>query len=306
MRIYENFCELVGNTPLFHLNNIEREYDLKSSILAKLECFNPAGSVKDRAALEMIEDAERRGILKSGATIVEPTSGNTGIGLCAVGVPRGYKVILTMPDTMSVERQLLLKAYGAKIVLTDGALGMQGAIEKAEEILKSDDSAVILGQFDNFANAQAHYNTTGPEIWNDTDGEVDIFVAGIGTGGTITGVARYLKEKNPNVKIIGVEPTSSPFLTRGEKGAHGIMGIGAGFKPEILDLSLIDEIVTVSEDDAYEMGRVLAKSEGVLCGISAAAALFASVKIAKKESGKIIVPLLPDTGERYLSTPMFK
>lgn len=306
MRIYENFCELVGNTPLLHLNNIEREYNLKSSILAKLECFNPAGSVKDRAALEMIEDAERRGILKSGATIVEPTSGNTGIGLCAVGVPRGYKVILTMPDTMSVERQLLLKAYGAKIVLTDGALGMQGAIEKAEEILKSDDSAVILGQFDNFANAQAHYNTTGPEIWDDTDGEVDIFVAGIGTGGTITGVARYLKEKNPNVKIIGVEPTSSPFLTRGEKGAHGIMGIGAGFKPEILDLSLIDEIVTVSEDDAYEMGRVLAKSEGVLCGISAAAALFASVEIAKKESGKIIVPLLPDTGERYLSTPMFK
>lgn len=306
MRIYENFCELVGNTPLLHLNNIEREYNLKSSILAKLECFNPAGSVKDRAALEMIEDAERRGILKSGATIVEPTSGNTGIGLCAVGVPRGYKVILTMPNTMSVERQLLLKAYGAKIVLTDGALGMQGAIEKAEEILKSDDSAVILGQFDNFANAQAHYNTTGPEIWDDTDGEVDIFVAGIGTGGTITGVARYLKEKNPNVKIIGVEPTSSPFLTRGEKGAHGIMGIGAGFKPEILDLSLIDEIVTVSEDDAYEMGRALAKSEGVLCGISAAAALFASVEIAKKESGKIIVPLLPDTGERYLSTPMFK
>ncbi len=306
MRIFENFCELVGKTPLLHLNRIECEYDLKSSILAKLECFNPAGSVKDRAALEMIDDAERRGVLKSGATIVEPTSGNTGIGLCAVGIPRGYNVILTMPDTMSVERQLLLKAYGAKIVLTDGKLGMQGAIDKAEEILKSDENAVILGQFDNVANAKAHYNTTGPEIWADTDGEVDIFVAGIGTGGTITGVAKYLKEKNPNVKIIGVEPTSSPFLTRGEKGAHGLMGIGAGFKPDILDLSLIDEIVTVCENDAYEMGRNLAKSEGILCGISAAAALFASVEIAKKESGKIIVPLLPDTGERYLSTPMFK
>ncbi len=300
MKIYESFSQLVGNTPLLRLNNIN------PNILAKLECLNPAGSVKDRAALEMIEDAERRGVIKSGATIIESTSGNTGIGLCAAGVPRGYKVILTMPETMSVERQLLLKAYGAEIVLTDGALGMAGAIAKAEEIQKSTPDSVILGQFDNVANAAAHYKTTGPEIFSDTDGKIDIFVAGIGTGGTITGIARYLKEQNPDVKIVGVEPENSPFLTKGEKGAHGLMGIGAGFKPEILDLNLIDEIITVKEQDAYKMGRELASKEGILCGITSGASLFAATLLAEKYPDKIIVPLLPDTGERYLSTPMFK
>ncbi len=304
--IYENFTQLVGNTPLLHLNNIEREYSLNSQIFAKVECFNPAGSVKDRAALEMIEDAKRRGILKKGATIVESTSGNTGIGLCAVGVPRGYKVILTMPETMSVERQLLLKAYGAEIVLTSGAEGMAGAIKKAKEICEKTPDAVILGQFENPANSDAHYKTTGPEIWSDLGGRVDYFVAGIGTGGTITGVARYLKEQNPDVKIIGVEPENSAFLSRSEKGAHSLMGIGAGFKPEILDLNLIDEIITVKEEDAYKAGRDLAKFEGMLCGITSGAALYASIVLAKRETKKVIVPLLPDTGERYLSTDMFK
>ena len=306
MRVFESVAELVGNTPLLRLKNIEKEYNLSCKIFAKLECFNPASSVKDRAALFMIKDLEETGKIKKGGTLIEATSGNTGVGLCAVGVPRGYNVILTMPENMSVERQLLLKAYGAEIVLTPKDLGMQGAIDKAKEINKTTENSVIVGQFENHANAKAHYETTAPEIYDDLEGNVDVFVAGIGSGGTITGCARYFKEKNKDIKVVGVEPKNSPFLTKGEKGAHGLMGIGAGFKPEILDLTVFDEITTVKENDAYKMGRDLAQKEGILCGLSSGAALFCAVEKAKTLENKNVVVLLPDTGERYLSTDMFK
>ena len=307
-KIYESVTQLIGNTPLVKLNNFSKGKDLKGEILAKLEFKNPAGSVKDRVALKMVIDAEEKGILKKGATIIEPTSGNTGIGLASVAVARGYKAVLTMPETMSVERRNLLKAYGAEIVLTDGKKGMAGAIEKAEELNKSIEGSVILGQFTNPANPLAHYETTGVEIWNDTDGEVDVFVGGLGTGGTVTGTARYLKEKNSDVKIIGMEPASSPFLTENKAGPHKIQGIGAGFKPEILDLSVIDEIVTVTDEEAYKTANEVAKTEGFLVGISSGGALAAAVKIAQREesAGKTIVVLLPDTGERYLSTNVFE
>ena len=307
-KIYESVTQLIGNTPLVKLNNFSKGKDLKGEILAKLEFKNPAGSVKDRVALKMVIDAEEKGILKKGATIIEPTSGNTGIGLASVAVARGYKAVLTMPETMSVERRNLLKAYGAEIVLTDGKKGMAGAIEKAEELNKSIEGSVILGQFTNPANPLAHYETTGVEIWNDTDGEVDVFVGGLGTGGTVTGTARYLKEKNSDVKIIGMEPASSPFLTENKAGPHKIQGIGAGFKPEILDLSVIDEIVTDTDEEAYKTANEVAKTEGFLVGISSGGALAAAVKIAQREesAGKTIVVLLPDTGERYLSTNVFE
>lgn len=306
MKINNSINELVGKTPLLRLNNIEKMFDTKSKIIAKLECFNPAGSAKDRAALYMIDEAEKKGILKKGATIVEPTSGNTGIALASIGISRGYKVILTMPETMSVERQMLLKAYGAKIVLTPGGKGMAGAVEESERICKETENAVILGQFDNSDNPLAHYETTGPEIFDDTDGKIDIFIAGIGTGGTISGVGRYLKEKNKNIKIIGIEPESSPVITKGISGAHKIQGIGANFVPKNLDLSVCDEIVTVSNENALSMGNTVAKSEGLLIGISSGAAVSAAVEIAKKEKDKNIVVLLPDGGEKYLSTEMYK
>jgi len=307
MKIFNNISELVGRTPLMRLSNLEKEENLNAEILAKLEYLNPAGSIKDRVAKNMIEEAEKCGILKKGATIIEPTSGNTGIGLAAIAAPKGYKVILTMPDTMSVERRNLLKAYGAEIILTDGKLGMTGAIEKAEEIRKNTPFSFLAGQFVNPENPNAHIKTTGPEIWDDTDGKIDIFVAGIGTGGTISGVGKYLKEKNPNVKIVGFEPSASPYLTEGKSGAHGLQGIGAGFKPDILDLNVIDEILTVSNDDAYKMGRFLAKREGIMVGITSGASVYAASLLAKREEnkGKMIVALLPDTGDRYLSTPLF-
>lgn len=306
MKINNSINELVGKTPLLRLNNIEKMFDTKSKIIAKLECFNPAGSAKDRAALSMIDEAEKKGILKKGATIVEPTSGNTGIALASIGISRGYKVILTMPETMSVERQMLLKAYGAKIVLTPGGKGMAGAVEKSERICNETENAVILGQFDNSDNPLAHYKTTGPEIFDDTDGKIDIFIAGIGTGGTISGVGKYLKEKNKNIKIIGIEPESSPVITKGISGVHKIQGIGANFVPKNLDLSVCDEIVTVSNENALSMGNTVAKSEGLLIGISSGAAVSAAVEIAKKEKDKNIVVLLPDGGEKYLSTEMYK
>lgn len=307
MKIFKNISELVGKTPLMRLSNLEKEENLNAEILAKLEYLNPAGSVKDRVAKNMIEEAEKSGILKKGATIIEPTSGNTGIGLAAIAAAKGYKVILTMPDTMSVERRNLLKAYGAEIILTDGKLGMTGAIEKAEEIRKNTPFSFLAGQFVNPENPNAHIKTTGPEIWEDTDGKVDIFVAGIGTGGTISGVGKYLKEKNPDVKIVGFEPSASPYLTEGKSGAHGLQGIGAGFKPDILDLDVIDEILTVSNEDAYKMGRFLAKREGIMVGITSGASVYAASLLAKREEnkGKMIVALLPDTGDRYLSTPLF-
>ena len=307
MNIKNSVCELIGKTPLLRLSRFSRERGLGMAVLAKLEYFNPAGSVKDRVGAKMIEDAEKSGKLKPGATIIEPTSGNTGIGLAAVAASKGYKVILTMPDTMSRERIALLRAYGAELVLTDGALGMTGAIEKAKEIADKTPGSIIAGQFGNPANPKAHYETTGPEIWEDTDGEVDIFVAGVGTGGTLTGTARYLKEKNPNIKIVAVEPAGSPLLSKGVAGAHGLMGIGANFVPEILDTSLIDEIITVTEDEAYAAGRELVKSEGILVGITSGAALHAASLVAKREESKdkVVVALLPDTGERYLSTPMY-
>ena len=307
MNIKKNFSELTGNTPLYELSNIENEIKTDAHILAKLEYFNPAGSAKDRVAVNMIKNAEAEGKLKKGALIIEPTSGNTGIGLAAVASSKGYKVVLTMPETMSVERQNLLKAYGAEIVLTDGKKGMAGAIEKAKEIHESTPGSFLPGQFDNPSNPQAHYLTTGPEIWRDTDGTVDIFVAGIGTGGTITGTAKYLKEKNPAIKIVGFEPEGSPFLTKGTSGAHGLQGIGAGFKPEILDTSLIDEVVTVDDESAYKTVKDLARKEGILVGITSGAAVFVAEQIAKlpENKGKTIVALLPDTGERYLSTPAF-
>lgn len=305
--IYKSFSQLIGNTPLLELENIASCHGLQAQLLAKLEYLNPAGSAKDRVARAMIADAEKKGLLKPGAVIVEPTSGNTGIGLAAVAASRGYKVILTMPETMSAERRAILKAYGAELVLTDGSRGMAGAIEKAKKIAAETPGSILAGQFVNPANPAAHYDTTGPEIWRDTEGAVDIFVAGIGTGGTITGTGRYLKEKNPNVKIIGFEPAGSPYLTKGVSGSHGLQGIGAGFSPDILDLSVVDEIVTVSDEDAYAMGRALGRQEGVLVGITSGAAVWTAVEIGKRpeNAGKTIVALLPDTGDRYLSTPMF-
>ena len=306
--VYEKISDLIGGTPLVELTKLKKAEQLQASVIAKLEGFNPAGSAKDRVAKAMLDDAEEKGLLKPGGTVIEPTSGNTGIGLAAVSAVRGYKTILTMPDTMSVERQNLLKAYGAEIVLTEGAKGMQGAIDKAEELAKEITGSFIPGQFVNKVNAKAHYKTTGPEIWEDTQGTVDIFVAGVGTGGTITGTGTYLKEKNPNIEIVAVEPKSSPVLSGGEKGSHGLQGIGAGFVPEILDTQIYDEIITVDEEDAYAMGRFLARQEGILAGISAGAAVFAAVQVAKRPENKDknIVVILPDSGERYLSTLMFQ
>ena len=307
MKTYEKITDLIGNTPLLKLSNYIKAHSLKADIYAKLEYFNPAGSVKDRIARAMIDDAEKKGLLKPGSVIIEPTSGNTGIGLAAVAASRGYKVILTMPETMSIERRNLLKAYGAELVLTDGAKGMKGAIEKADELAKSTKDSFIPGQFVNPANPAAHIATTGPEIWNDTDGKVDIFVAGVGTGGTLSGVGKYLKEKNPNVKIVAVEPAGSPVLSKGTPGPHKIQGIGAGFVPDTLDTSIYDEIITVENEQAFAAGRELARNEGVLVGISSGAAVHAASILASREEnkGKLIVALLPDTGERYLSTPMF-
>ena len=307
-KIYNGILDLVGNTPLVEAANLGKKWNLKAKLLLKLEYFNPAGSVKDRVAKEMLEDAERRGVISAGATIIEPTSGNTGIGLAAMAVAKGYKAILTMPDTMSVERRNILKAYGAEIVLTPGAEGMKGAIAKAEELAKEIPNSFIPGQFDNPANPQAHRETTGPEIWRDTDGQVDIFVAGIGTGGTVTGTGSYLKEKNPAIKIIGMEPASSPVLSKGTAGPHKIQGIGAGFVPSILDTGVYDEIVTVENDDAFACGKELAKTEGFLVGISSGAALYAAMEEAKKpeNEGKTIVVLLPDSGDRYYSTALFQ
>ena len=305
MNIKADITELIGGTPLVELKCFEKGTGVR--IAAKLESFNPAGSAKDRVAAEMIADAENKGLLKPGAVIIEPTSGNTGVGLAAVAAVKGYKVILTMPDTMSIERVRLLKAYGAEIILTDGAKGMSGSIEKANEIAANTPGSFIPGQFTNKANPLAHYESTGVEIWNDTDGKIDIFVAGVGTGGTLTGTGRYLKEKNPDIKIVAVEPASSPLLSKGYSGAHDLQGIGANFVPEILDTALIDEIIAVSDEDAYEAGRLLAKKEGILAGITAGAAAFAAAELSKRpeNAGKLIVALLPDTGERYLSTKMF-
>ena len=305
--IRTSVSQLIGHTPLLELTNIEKNDGLSVRLLAKLEGMNPAGSAKDRVGLAMIEDAESRGLLKKGSTIIEPTSGNTGIGLCCVAAARGYNCIIVMPDSMSVERQKLMTAFGAQLVLTPGKEGMSGAIAKAEQLNREIPGSIIAGQFVNPANPEAHYHTTGPEIWADTDGNVDIFVAGIGTGGTITGVGRYLKEKNPNIRIVGMEPTDSPLLTQGKAGPHGIQGIGANFVPEILDLSIVDEILTCPLDGAYECGRRLGREEGVLAGISSGGALWASLELAKRpeNAGKTIVVLLPDSGERYLSTPMF-
>lgn len=307
-KIYHSLTELIGKTPLLELTNYEKAYALHAIILAKLEYFNPAGSVKDRIAKAMIDDAESKGLLKAGSVIIEPTSGNTGIGLASVAAARGYRIILTMPETMSVERRNLLKAYGAELVLTEGAQGMKGAIDKADELAKEIPNAFIPAQFDNPANPAIHKATTGPEIWEDTDGNVDFFVAGIGTGGTITGTGEYLKEKNPNVKIIAVEPYDSPLLSQGKFGPHKLQGIGANFVPSVLNTHIYDEISDVKSDDAFAVGRELAKHEGLLVGISAGAALWAATEIAKRpeNAGKNIVVLLPDTGERYLSTPMFE
>lgn len=307
MSIYTNVTELIGKTPLLRLANLEKAENAQANIIAKVEFFNPAGSVKDRVANAMIAEAEKSGVLKPGATIIEPTSGNTGIGLASVGTAKGYKVILTMPETMSVERRNLVKAYGAEVVLTEGAKGMTGAIEKAEELKNETDGAVILGQFVNPANPKAHYETTGSEIWQDTDGTVDVFVAGVGTGGTLSGVGKYLKEQNPNVKIVAVEPETSPVLSKGTAGAHKIQGIGAGFVPETLDTDIYDEIITVPNDAAFEIGNKIAKTEGILVGISSGAAVWAALQLAKRDElkGKNIVALLPDTGERYLSTALF-
>ncbi len=306
--IYSSMEELIGGTPLLELKKIEKEFNLKARVLAKLEYFNPAGSVKDRIAKEMILDAEEKGILKSGSTIIEPTSGNTGIGLAAVGTARGYKVILVMPETMSVERRMMMKAYGAEIVLSEGSKGMKGAIAKAEELHQSIPGSIIPGQFDNSANPRAHYKTTGPEIWEDTDGEVDIFIAGVGTGGTVSGVGKYLKEKKPSVEVIAVEPKGSPVLSEGHPGPHKIQGIGAGFVPKTLDTSIYDKVVTAVEEDAYKAARDMGKREGILVGISSGAALSVAIEEAKKieNEGKTIVVLLPDTGDRYFSTPLFK
>ena len=305
--IYTSADQLIGKTPVLELKHIERKYDLKAKILAKLEYFNPAGSVKDRIAKAMIDDAEKKGKLKADSVIIEPTSGNTGIGLASVAAARGYRIIIVMPETMSIERRQLMKAYGAELVLTEGAKGMKGAIAKAEELAKEIPNSFIPGQFVNPVNPKAHIDTTGPEIYDDTDGNVDIFVAGVGTGGTITGVGEYLKSKNPNVKVVAVEPESSAVLSTGVAGAHKIQGIGAGFVPDILNTKIYDEIITVSNDDAFETGRLIGKNEGILVGISSGAAAYAALKLAKRSEnqGKTIVVLLPDTGDRYLSTPLF-
>ena len=307
MKVYQKMSELIGGTPLLELSNIEKEDGLQAKILAKLEFFNPAGSVKDRIARAMILDAEAKGILKPGATIIEPTSGNTGVGLSAVAAARGYHVILTMPETMSVERRQLAKAYGAEIVLTEGAKGMKGAIAKANELAAATPGSWIPGQFVNPANPKAHYETTGPEIWTDTDGTVDFFVAGVGTGGTLTGTGKFLKEQNPNVKIVAVEPQTSPVLSQGVAGPHKIQGIGAGFVPDVLDTAIYDEIIPVANEDAFATGKRIGRTEGVLVGISSGAAAFAAIQLAKRpeNAGKTIVVLLPDTGERYLSTALF-
>ena len=308
MKIYNDITEIIGKTPLVRIDGFSRKRGIKANILVKLEYLNPAGSVKDRVAAAMIDDAESKGLIKKGAVIIEPTSGNTGIGLAAVAASRGYKVMLTMPDTMSIERRKLLAAYGAEIVLTDGNGGMSAAIDKANELAKSIPGSFIAGQFENPANPEAHYKTTGPEIWEDTDGKVDFFVAGVGTGGTLTGVGKYLKSKNPDVKVTAVEPASSPLLSKGVSGAHGLQGIGANFVPKTLDTSVYDEVIAVTEEQAYEMGRALAREEGILVGISSGAALYAAVLTALRpeNEGKNIVVLLPDTGDRYLSTPMFE
>lgn len=307
MAIYNNVTELIGKTPILKLNNYSEKEAIEANIFAKLEYFNPAGSVKDRVAAAMISAAEENGILKPGATIIEPTSGNTGIGLASVGTAKGYKVILTMPETMSVERRNLVKAYGAEVVLTEGALGMTGAIKKAEDLKNEIDGAVILGQFVNPANPKAHYDTTGPEIWADLEGRIDAFVAGVGTGGTVSGIGKYLKEKNPNIKVFAVEPSSSPVLSEGHGGAHKIQGIGAGFVPDTLNTEIYDEVITVPNEAAFETGNKIAKAEGILVGISSGAALLAAQQIAARDEfkGKNIVVLLPDTGERYLSTALF-
>lgn len=305
--IYKSVTELIGKTPIIEVVNIEKKHSLNATLLAKLEYFNPAGSVKDRIAKAMIEDAEKKGVLKPGATIIEPTSGNTGIGLASVSTAKGYRTILTMPETMSVERRNLLKAYGAEIVLTDGSKGMSGAIAKANELNKEIEGSVILGQFVNPANPETHFNTTGPEIWNDTDGKVDIFVAGVGTGGTLSGVGKYLKSQNPNVKIVAIEPATSPVLTEGHGGPHKIQGIGAGFVPDTLNTEIYDEVVTVRNEDAFETANEIAKTEGILVGISSGASLWVALELAKRpeNAGKTIVALLPDTGERYLSTGVY-
>ena len=306
-KIYNGALELVGNTPLVEVKNIEEELGLEARILVKLEYFNPAGSVKDRIAKAMIEDAEEKGLLKEGSVIIEPTSGNTGIGLASIAAVKGYRIILTMPETMSVERRNILKAYGAEIVLTEGAKGMKGAIEKADELAKEIPGSYIPGQFVNPANPEVHRKTTGPEIWKDTDGEVDLFIAGVGTGGTLTGVGEYLKSQNPDVKIVALEPASSPVLSTGKGGPHKIQGIGAGFVPDVLNTTVYDEIFTVENDDAFATGKLFAKKEGILVGISSGAALYGAIELAKRpeNKGKTIVALLPDTGDRYYSTPLF-
>lgn len=306
--IYKGAAGMIGNTPLMEAVRLEESYGLKAKLLAKLEYFNPAGSVKDRAAKYMIEDAEARGLLKEGSVIIEPTSGNTGIGLASIAAVKGYQMILTMPETMSVERQNILKAYGARIVLTDGTKGMKGAIEKAQELAAETPDSFMPGQFDNPANARAHKETTGPEIWRDTDGKVDIFVAGVGTGGTLTGVGAYLKEQNPAVKIVAVEPSASPVLSQGTAGPHKIQGIGAGFVPKVLDTGIYDEVITVEGEDAFAIGKEIAKKEGILVGISSGAAMWAAIELAKRpeNEGKNIVVLLPDSGDRYYSTPLFQ
>lgn len=307
MKICNNISQTIGNTPLVRFRSIEKAFGLEAKIYAKIESFNPAGSAKDRVALFMINDAEEKGLIQPGATIIEPTSGNTGIGLAAVGLSRGYKVILTMPETMSIERVNLLKAYGASVILTEGSKGMQGAVQKAEELAKETENSFIPGQFDNPANPRAHYSTTGPEIYETLDGDADNFVAGVGTGGTITGVGRYLKEKNPDTSVVAIEPFSSPLLSEGKAGPHGLQGIGANFVPSILDTDIYDEIITVKEEDAYEKGRLAASLEGFLVGITSGAAIHGAVTLALRpeNKGKNIVAFLPDTGDRYLSTPMF-
>lgn len=308
MAVYKKASELIGNTPLLELTHLEQEYELKAKLVAKLEYFNPAGSVKDRIALAMIEDAEAKGLIAPGATLIEPTSGNTGIGLASVAAAKGYRLIITMPETMSVERRKLMAAYGAELVLTEGSRGMKGAIAKAEELAKEIPGSFLPGQFVNPANPEIHKKTTGPEIWRDTEGEVDIFVAGVGTGGTITGTGSYLKEQNPKIQVVAVEPAGSPVLSEGRSGAHKIQGIGAGFVPQVLDTKIYDEIIPVADEDAFATGRKIAGAEGVLVGISSGAAVWAAIQLAKRpeNKGKTIVVLLPDTGDRYLSTAMFE
>ena len=305
-KIFTSAQQLIGGTPLLELVGIEKEYGLQAKLLAKLEYLNPAGSVKDRVALAMIEDAEAKGLLVPGSVIIEPTSGNTGIGLACVAISRGYRTIIVMPDSMSMERRMLMAAYGAELVLTPGALGMQGAIDEAERLAKQTPNSFIPDQFNNPANAEAHYKTTGPEIWQDTDGKVDIFVAGVGTGGTITGTGRYLKAQNPNVRVIAVEPAKSPLLSGGQAGPHGLQGIGANFIPTVLDRNIYDQVVTVTEEQAYAAGRLAGRKEGILVGISSGAALHAAIEAAQANPGKTVVVLLPDTGDRYLSTDLFK